>query len=447
MQKVAYGVGNTGLALVNVGISSWLLYFLAPGTGRVLLPASVVGAIWLGGRIVDAFIDPPLATWSDGHHSKLGRRLPFMLWTGLPLGIATVLLFTEGAYGISPVLRGVLLALYLGLFYFLFSVWAVPYNALVADLSPDQGERVDLSTSAASFNLIGTAIAMMGFGKLVELFSPKAAVLGAAAPFFGGAFLPAAAIIGVLAVLSFYASNLGLLRLKTAGDEPSKLPFLKSAASVFKNKPFVTYVVGMNVFWAGFSIINMSVAYYITVLMGEGVGFTSYSLGATFGVAILCFPLMNALPKRIGKRRTVMLCTLAMAFALSLIFFIPSPPFGLSPRIFGLCVMALAGLPVAGLFIIPNAMVADLSDFRLPNGDKPGEAIYYGVQGVIQNLMIGLVTLLSGVLYDVFGNSPGHDLGVRLTGPIGAAFALFAFFAFLLFYPDDRKGLQGGRKS
>ena len=440
-QKIAYGVGNTGLALVNIVVQTWLLYFLAPGTGRILIPASLVGSIWLIGRVVDALIDPPLATWSDRHDSKLGRRLPFMLYSGLPLGICTALLFSEAAYGLSPIVRGILLALFLGAFYFLFSVWAVPYNALVADLSSDEGERVDLSTSAAAFNLLGTGIAMIGFGKLVDLFAPPAAQAGAASSFSSSAFLPAAAIIAALAVLTFYISNFGLIKLKTAGGKPSSLSFLKAAGSVFKNKAFVVYVIGMNVFWAGFFVINVSVPYYITVLMGEGVGFTSIALGLTFGVALLCFPLMNALPKRIGKRRSVMLCTLVMAFVLSLIFFIPTPPFGLSPKIFGLVIMALAGLPIAGLFIIPNAMVADLSDFLLPGGEKPGEAIYYGVQGVIQNFMIGLVTAMTGFLFDFFGKTPENPLGVRLTGPIGTFFALFAFLAFLFFYPDDRKGL------
>jgi len=437
-RKIAYGIGNTGLALVNITVQTWLLFFLAPGTGRVLVPASVVGAIWLAGRVVDAVIDPPISTWTDRHSSRSGRRLPFMIWTGVPLALCTVLLFSEGIYAGPTWLRAAVLALGLGLFYLLFSVWAVPYNALVADLSPDESERVDLSTSAAAFNLAGTGFAMIAFGKLVDLFSSE----GPGA-FSGPAFLPAAALVGVLAAATFYACTGGLRRQARAGSEPSRMSFLKAARSVFRNKPFVAYVIGMNVFWAGFVMINVSVPYYVTVLMGEGLGFSSIGLGATFGVAILAFPLMNVLPKRIGKRRSVMACTLAMATVLALIWLIPSPPFGLTRRVFGLAVMGLAGIPIAGLFIIPNAMVADLSDFRLPDGSKPGEAIYYGVQGVVQNFMIGVVTALAGALFDAFGKTPEAPLGVRLTGPIGAAFALAAFFAFWRAYPDDRKGLFG----
>lgn len=437
-RKLAYGVGNAGLALVNILVQTWLLFFLAPGTGRVLVPASAVGAVWLAGRVVDAVIDPPISTWTDRHRSRLGRRLPFLLWTGLPLAACTALLFAEGFYAGPAWLRAAALALGLGLFYLLFSIWAVPYNALVADLSPDGGERVDLSTSAAAFNLAGTGFAMIGFGKLVDLVSS-----GAPGTFSGPAFLPAAAIVAALAALSFYACAGGLLGARAEGAGPSRLGFLAAARSVFRNRPFTAYVVGMNVFWAGFAMINVSVPYYVTVLMGEGVGFVSAGLGATFGVAILAFPLMNALPKRIGKRRSVMACTLLMALSLALVWLVPAPPFGLSRRLFGLIVMGLAGAPIAGLFIIPNAMVADLSDFRLPDGTKPGEAIYYGVQGVIQNFMIGVVTALAGLLFDLLGKSPERSLGVRLTGPIGAAFALAAFAVFLFAYPDDRRGLFG----
>lgn len=230
------------------------------------------------------------------------------------------------------------------------------------------------------------------------LFSPKdtgaPGTSGAGPAFHGPAFLPAAgiiAVLAVLAVLAFYASNLGLLRPKAAGDRTSSLSFLRSMASVLRNEPFVAYVVGINVFW---------------------VGFASVAMGATFGVALLCFPLMNILAKGLGKGPTVMLSTLGMAFVL--------------------LAMGLAGFPVAGL-----------SDFRLPRGGKTGRGHLLRCPGVIQNLMIGLVALLSGLLFDSFGNSPGHNLGVRLTGSIGAAFALFGFLAFLFFYPDDRKGLSG----
>lgn len=436
-QKIAYGTGNTGLAIVNIVVQSWLLFFLAPGKGRILIPASIVGMIWFVGRIVDAVSDPLVSTWSDRLVSPLGRRIPFLLYTGIPLAAVMAILFWEPVYAGPPWMKMVILALLLGLFYFLFTAWAVPYNALVADLSSDSGERIDLATSSAVFNLLGTGAAMILTGVLIAHFKTPGSGANA---FQASSFPPVMIILGVAAVISFYGCAVGLYRLRHRGEENSDMHLMDAMKTVFKNRPFVYYVIGMNVFWGGFIIINVSIPFYITILMGEGVGFTTIAMGVTFGIALLFFPVMNIMSKIQGKRRTVMACTGLMGAVLLLIYFIPTPPFGLSPRIFGLIVMGIAGIPIAGLFIVPNAMVADLSDFRLPDGRKPGVAIYFGVQGIINKMMIGAVTAVAGILFDVFGKSVDKPLGILLTGPVGAFFAFFALLMFLK-YPDDRNGL------
>ncbi len=60
--------------------------------------------------------------------------------------------------------------------------------------------------------------------------------------------------------------------------------------------------------------------------------------------------------------------------------------------------------------------------------------------------MIGAVTAVAGVLFDVFGKSADKPLGVLLTGPVGAFFAFFALVMFIK-YPDDRNGLYEKEKS
>ncbi|NBC30970.1 MAG: hypothetical protein GVY29_13375 [Spirochaetes bacterium] len=101
--------------------------------------------------------------------------------------------------------------------------------------------------------------------------------------------------------------------------------------------------------------------------------------------------------------------------------------------------MVLAGVGLSGLLVLPNAMIGDLADFRLPDGSNPGEAIYYGLQGLVQKAATGLVTLASGLLFDLFGNTPANPLGIRLTGPIGALFAVAAVLI-LRHYPSKREG-------
>lgn len=433
-----YGLGNTGLAIVNIAVQTWLIYFFAPPEGRVLIPAGIVGSIWFFGRIVDAVSDPIISNWSDRLDSVHGRRIPFLLFSSVPLAVVMVALFYEPLFSGSLIVASAVLALLLGLFYFLFTAYAVPYLSMIADLSNRRSDRLNLSTSSALFNLIGTALAMILCGFLISRFSPGD-------DFSSAAFIPAMVILGAVGVVTFLATPLGLYGDRKKGSAGTPLNLVKAMKLVLRNKPFVRYVIGMNVFWGGFIIINVSVPYYVTVLMRQSVGFTSVALGVSLGVALCFFPVINGAARRFGNRKVILCCCLGMAVTLSLIALIPMGLLGLSPKAFGLILMGLAGAPMAGLFIIPNAMVAELSDFSLPDGTKPGEAIYYGVQGIINKFVIGVVTASTGLLFELFGRSVEEPLGVKLTGPIGGVFALFAFFMFLKYPADVPASAEGKR--
>ncbi|HDP79982.1 MAG TPA: hypothetical protein ENN21_03970 [Spirochaetes bacterium] len=432
---VFFGTGNTGLSIVNIVLQTWLLYFLAPGVGRVLIPASYVGAVWFFGRVVDAAADPLIANWSDRLTSRHGRRMPFLMYSTVPLALVMFLLFWEPVYAGPLAVRVLILAVLLGSFYFLFTAWAAPYYGFIPDFSDDRADRLNMATSSAVFNLVGTAIAMIAAGKLIDAFSEKPGV------FDPGAFTPSMGILAFITALSFALCIAGIFSLRNRGGAPAGENLWRTMGMVFQNKPYVVYLFAMNIFWGGFVIINVSVPYYVTVLMGQPVGFTAAALGATMGVAVLAFPFINYFAKRFGNRYTVIGCSGLMGLLLFMIPFIGAPFTGLSPTAMGMVIMVIAGIPIAGLFLIPNAMVADLSDFRLPDGRKPGEVIYFGVQGLLQKFIIGVVTAMAGVLFDVFGSSPERPLGIQLTGYIGGVLAFFSVYMFVRHYPDDRKGL------
>ncbi len=473
-RTIGYGVGNTGLALVNIVVQTWLLYFLAPPVGRTLIPASIVGTVWLVGRLVDAAADPLVSAWTDRARGPAGRRMPFLLATSIPLAAVCLLLFVDAVY-VGPLpLRVVILGVLLGLFYILFTAYAVPFNSLIADLGRDGPGRVRLATSSALFNLVGTAGAAVAAGLLIQAFASRpmpegvaagagggaggdaaagaatgsgAAVDGAAGAaadalpgvFDSGAFPPAVAVLMVVAAVTFLVTPLALWKFRRAGDAPTSLKFISSMKAALTNRAFRIYLIGINTFWGGFIMINVSIPYYVTVLMGQDEGFTSVALGASLGTALVVFPLVNLATRRFGNKRTVIASAAIMAVALVLIWFIPSVEGG--EAIFGTAVMVFAGIGLSGLLVLPNAMIGDLAEFRLPDGSNPGEAIYYGLQGLLQKGVIGVVTLASGLLFDLFGNTPTDPLGIRLTGPIGAAFAV-ASVIIMLRYPDDRGGLD-----
>ncbi len=128
---------------------TWLMYFyvLTPIKGEeALISGFAFGIIMFLGRVVDAIADPIIARWSDNHSGHLGRRIPFMLYSGILYTAVFIALFYPPATGESP-LNSIYLTLMLGIYFALFTAYVCPpHLALLPELARSNKDRVDLST-------------------------------------------------------------------------------------------------------------------------------------------------------------------------------------------------------------------------------------------------------------------------------------------------------------
>lgn len=84
-EKLAYGAGDLGTAITTNLLSFFLLFFFTNVAG---LDPSLAGMVLLIGKIWDAINDPIVGVLSDRTQSKMGRRLPWMLYAAIPFGIS-----------------------------------------------------------------------------------------------------------------------------------------------------------------------------------------------------------------------------------------------------------------------------------------------------------------------------------------------------------------------
>jgi glycoside/pentoside/hexuronide:cation symporter, GPH family len=414
--KLAYGAGAGGWALVDRVVLTWLYYWYVttPSEGvDALLGPFAFGLIMLGGRIVDAIADPVVARLSDNHAGPRGRRVPFLLVAALPYVAVYVALFHPPVAGPSPwnaVYLGGLLAVY----FTLFTAYVGPYLALLADLSGTVADRVDLSTAKAVATLLGTAVAMIVSGILVEM---------------AGVHVMVWALAAVAVVLLLVPTRIPERRYATGA--PATLPLLAAVRTTLRNRPFLITLVGTNAFWFGFNIVTINIALYVTSLMGFGEGMVAPMMGAVFGVCLLTFPLVNVLAKRRGLK-VVMVGSLALfAACFPWLYWLGDPPGGLDVLVFGLIVMAVAGIPLAGFFIVPDAIVAAVADLERGLSGEQREGMYFGVNGLLLKINLGISTVVSGLLLEVYGD----PLGIQLTGPVAAVAVALGAVAFSR-YPE-----------
>lgn len=418
--KLLYGAGSAGFSLVDRVVMTWLLYFYVTETVEgtaALFPAALFGTIMFAGRVVDAVADPLVARFSDNYGGRMGRRIPFMAVGGLLYVLASIAIFYPPLDG-SLLFRGTYLALVLGLYFILFTVYVCPYLALLPELARSNSDRVDLSTAKAVFSLLGVGAALIGSGILIGHYGFHGMILisGAVGLFF--LYLP------VLIKEKAYATA-----------RPATLGLYESITNTFRNRAFLIFLAGDSLFWFGFNIVTLSIPFYVTVLLGQGEEASSLFFGAAFGIAVLAFVPVNFLAKRWGLKIVMAACMLLFVIFLPLLYFLGQPLLGLSPLTYGLIVMGLAGLPLAGLFIIPDTITAAVSDLEEQISGQRREGMYFGTHGLVNKITLGLSTLVTGFLLQFFGQTVANPLGVQLTGPVGAFFILLGLLIFTR-YPE-----------
>jgi len=428
MNRLFYAAGGAGFNLLERVLTTWLMFYYVPPGDAVrspLVAAGVFGSIFFFGRVVDALADPVISNWSDNSRAARGRRWPFLFWGGLPLTAVTIAIFYPPVAEEST-LNVLYLALMLGLFFFFFTFYVCPYLALLPEIARNRNERVDLSTMQAIFIILGTALAMVASGPLIERFGFGAMVW----------------IMGGIALIFLYMPVFAVDERRFSRARPAGLNLVEALKKTFQNRAFLVYLVGNALYWFGFNIITMGVPYYVTVLIGAREGQSSIFLGAAFGVALLCFPLINIAAKKWGKKAIMMFSMGAFVVLLPLIYFFNDPFLPLSPYAFGLLVLALLGIPLASLFIIPNALVADITDVDEMVTGRRRESMYFGAQGIVLKSVLALSSLTMGLLFQFFGSSTAEPLGIQLTGPVAAGFILIGLLIFRT-YPEKEEVVKG----
>lgn len=418
--KIAYGAGAGGFSLIDRILITWLFYYYitSPLEGvDALIPPFVFGLIMFFGRAIDAVADPIIARWSDNYSGRLGRRIPFMLYSGVAYTAVFVLLFYPPVAEKSA-LNGLYVAALLGLYFILFTAYVCPYLALLPELARTNRDRVDLATFKAIFSLLGVGVALIGAGILIG-------VLG-----FHG-MIWAMAIIGLILLYL----PLGINERRYAEAKPATLGLVEAVTTTFKNRAFLIYLIGNVTFWLGFNIVTLNIPLYVTVLLRGTENDTSIYFGLAFVVALLFFPAVNILAKKLGLKVMMMFSLVAFLLLLPIYFFLGKPLFGLSPEIIAYGLMALTGLPLAVIFIVPDAIVAAVSDLEDQLSGQRREAMYFGAQGFILKLAMGLSTVITGGLLQLFGSSIAMPLGIQLTGPVSAVFILIGVIVFAR-YPE-----------
>ena len=418
--QLLFTASSLGSEALGQSRGLWLLYIYAPSadSGReTLLPLFWVSVILAAGKLIEALDDALIGYWSDRTRSRLGRRLPFILAATPFWALFAFLSFTPPADAST-----IGTAVYLFLTFELFNLFATlsggPYEALLPELAATSEQRVRLVAYRVYFGVAGAAIGLAGSGLLVEWLGFRGMALA-------------------LAILAFGARYLGMLgvwRYTSRTQPPAEIPLRAALRATFSNGSFLIFLPSFVLFQMGLQMLTGLLPYYVVTVLGKAdeAIWTAILTAVTIAAMIAGVPLFQRLARRTTKRRAFTLAMLGCALTFPLLAvagFLPALP----PLVQIVAVLLVIGVPLAGVYLFPTALTADIVDDDAVRTGVRREATFYGAQNFVEKLASSLAPLLLGWLL-LLGNTAADPLGIRLVGPVAG---LAVFLGYLIFRRYD----------
>ncbi len=437
--KLLYSSGVIGYTIADrIWVTFMLYFYLPPAESGMpeLIPNvtfwgifTAAGLVTIFGRIVDSFADPLVASWSDRSKSRLGRRRSLMIFGGLPLMAAAAFLFFP-PYAEAGVGNTIFLGVMLGLLLFSFTVYVVPLLALIPELTHTNEERMNVATIQAVFSLIGVIIVMIGGYILWDIIGG----MGLSKTTSLQATIVCLAILGLVFC---YVAVIPIDEKRYSTSVPTEVGLFESLKMTLKSGAFLTYLFGTVTMWFGLNIVSQGAAYYVRVLLNKDEAFASVVFGAVFGVALVFFPIINLAARYIGKKTVMIISLLIFALGSYAIYWMGTDALMIPAAYQPFVIFGILGIPVSALLLIPNAMISDIAEYDSIMTRTNREAMFFGAQGLLQKLNLGISTLIFAFLLSSYGKDVAQPMGVRLSGPVVAVVCLIGIVMFML-YPEKK---------
>jgi GPH family glycoside/pentoside/hexuronide:cation symporter len=389
---LAYSFGQLPVIISYQGFTFLVFTFYFAVVGLNVLLISLGFLIW---SIWNGLNDPFLGSLSDKTHTKWGRRLPWLMFSLIPIAIIMFLLFTPPiTFGLENQITNFLyFIIIIIIFELFFSMFDINYIALLPEVFITTKERTKANNLRQTFAIIGLLVAFV----LPTLFIPDLT---------NRKYLINYQIYGIVAAIIIIIGGLTFLKFSPKEKaefkgEYKKAPnFGKSIKLCVKNRSFRWFIPAEIAMWCVYGILPTIAPLYGKFVLNIGEGesiFLALLLGLTFiSAALFMNILWKPVVQKIGLRKTWLISLLIWIITLI-------PLMIIQDVISGLVVFFIIGIGLAGSLYIYDLIVADIIDEDEINTGTRREASYYGVLIFFQRLATIIVFLTISLVFTNVG--------------------------------------------
>ena len=390
--KIGYMFGDFGNDFSFILASNYLMVFYTKVLG---LSGFVVGLLFMGARIVDAFTDVTMGRIVDHMESgEDGRFRPWIKWMCIPVALSSTIMYLyfvrDWAYWAKLTY---VIVTYLLWSSFCYTGINIPYGSMASVISPDVQHRASLST----FRSIGASLAGLVIGVLVPLIVYETDAEGnqIVLPL---RFTLTAVVFGVLAVIC-YSLCYCLCRERVSFEKKEKKR--ESAGEMLKglgrNKPLLALVCAALVLLLATLLGQTMNNYLFLDYFKDTKALSAVNFVGIAGTFLLA-PFISKIAASFGKKEAGALGMLLAGVVYVLLFFlrVKSIPVYM--------VLIFLGTVGVGLFnLIIWAFITDIIDYQEVETGKREDGTVYAVYSFARKVGQALAGGLGGFVLTAIG--------------------------------------------
>jgi GPH family glycoside/pentoside/hexuronide:cation symporter len=392
-KKWTHGWGNFANTVAQQVFNNRIQFYYIDVLG---LNAALAGVIWFLFGLWNAINDPLMGNLSDRTRTRMGRRVPYILFGAIPLGLSFFFLWTPPK---DPLwLTAIYFFVLLFIFDTLYTVVIMAYNALFTELASDLKDRSSLAAVREGLAVIALLLAFI----LAPVLSEE---LG---------FVPMGIVIGAFVTVGYLVSVIGV-KENPEHMTGKSMPMWESLKISLSSRPFRWYILANLAkeylfiilpatlpFWRKYALRITAESEVFGVMMGPGDQ-EAILLAVPFLLTVPLLAIWNRVTPRIGVRR---------AWLYSFLFFIP-----------GLLVITLAdgfyvGLlgttlitpGLSGMMMLPIVMLTEVIDDDARQSGERREGIYFGMSAGIIKIAFSFQGILYSIVFTISGYVAGADV-------------------------------------
>lgn len=395
-QKVAYGSGDLAANCSYGLVSSFILLYL---TGTMGLNSGIIGTLMLASKFLDGISDVIFGTLIDRTHSKLGKARPWMLYGQVGLSVCLFLLFAVPAAD-TTVQYIYFFVVYTALNAVFFTANNIAYSSLVALITKNNNERVQLGSIRFMFAVVTNIVMGFAVTGMVEKFGGGAAGWRTTALIF--------AIIGLvvntiscLAVKELPEDELAdeLAAKKTKNADDDKLSFGETVKILVHNKYYLLILAIYLVYYIMSNLTTGAGAFCATYYWGDGSLLGTFSMMKMFPV-IIALALAPGLVKKFGSMQKVNF----WGYLVSSVLGIPMIYFAAQKNVkMFLLLMFIKGIFAGMLSGSLNALIAEISGYTTRTTGKRMDGMMFSCSSLGVKVGGGIGTAAVGWLLELGG--------------------------------------------